>query len=483
MGQSSPPTVPAVSVPLVPLPRSAHVDDAASTVVVPRPARRRLRAARAWMLTLPVDLFAPLGSLAWTTEHWKGVIFTSVLTVAVFFTGGLYRARRHVSFLDELPQLCGRLLAAAAVVALIAAQRHDSVTAVGNLLRVVALSSVLVLAGRAITRNLVRFARRRRWVEQAAIIVGTGPVAVELARLLRRYPQYGLRFAGFVDVEPARGVRSSLPVIGTLDSLAETMRATDSLVVIIADVDCPEAKLVEVARLPAVVAGDLWVVPRMREMHSQGGIPDHIGAIPVVHIRRSALTGPTWIVKRTFDLVFASASLVLLSPLLLLCAVATFVEGGRGVLFRQQRIGRHGRPFDLIKFRTMRPADELEAETNWSIANDPRVGPVGRFMRRTSLDELPQLWNILRGDMTVVGPRPERPYFVDRFSADVPSYAMRHRAPVGLTGLAQVSGLRGDTPISDRARFDNYYIENWSLWLDIKVVLRTFAEVLRGAGR
>jgi lipopolysaccharide/colanic/teichoic acid biosynthesis glycosyltransferase len=131
----------------------------------------------------------------------------------------------------------------------------------------------------------------------------------------------------------------------------------------------------------------------------------------------------------------------------------------------------------------MRPVDEDESRTNWSIADDRRVGPVGRFMRRTSLDELPQLWNILRGDMTIVGPRPERPFFVEKFSAEHPHYAMRHRVPVGLTGLAQVSGLRGDTPISDRARFDNYYIENWSLWLDVKVILRTVAEVFRGGGR
>ena len=167
----------------------------------------------------------------------------------------------------------------------------------------------------------------------------------------------------------------------------------------------------------------------------------------------------------------------------MICAVATRLEGGPGIFFRQLRIGRYGKPFQLVKFRSMRPSTETESQTRWSVADDPRVGPVGRFMRRTSLDELPQLWNILRGDMTIVGPRPERPFFVDRFSADYPDYAMRHRVPVGLTGLAQVSGLRGDTPTSDRARFDNYYIENWSLWLDVKVILRTVAEVVRGGGR
>ena len=178
--------------------------------------------------------------------------------------------------------------------------------------------------------------------------------------------------------------------------------------------------------------------------------------------------------------------------LVAVCAVSQLrPDGGRSrvtaidkrPLDGRVRIGRYGRPFSLIEFRTMRPTDEHEAQTNWSIADDPRIGPVGRFMRRASLDELPQLWNILRGDMTVVGPRPERPYFVEKFSAENPDYAMRHRVPAGLTGLAQVSGLRGNTSIADRARFDNYYIENWSIWLDIKVVLRTIAEVLRGGGR
>jgi lipopolysaccharide/colanic/teichoic acid biosynthesis glycosyltransferase len=126
----------------------------------------------------------------------------------------------------------------------------------------------------------------------------------------------------------------------------------------------------------------------------------------------------------------------------------------------------------------MRPTAELESEPTWCEAKDGRVGPVGRFLRRTSIDELPQLWNILRGDMAVVGPRPERPYFVEQFSAQFDGYTQRHRVQAGLTGLAQVSGLRGNTSIADRIRYDNFYIENWSLWLDVEIILRTFREVL-----
>ena len=446
-------------------------------------AARRTRRLRAWMLSAPVDALAYLTPLLWNQAYWKGIVFAAGTTVVFFITGGLYRARRHLSFLDELPSLCGRLLASAAVVAIVAAQRHSSVPYVGGVLEVVAISVLLVLGGRAATRMIIIVARRQRWVERNAIVLGGGPVAIELARLLRRYPQYGLRFAGFVDVESTPHPHDeSKPLIGHLDQIEELINAVECDVIVIADIECADARLLEVAHLPAVTGCDLWVVPRLREFHAHGGTPDHIGAIPVVSVRRPALTGPQWMIKRATDLLFASAALVLLSPVLLLCAVATYLEGGRGIFFYQQRIGRYGRPFKLIKFRSMRPRDEAESATKWSVEGDPRIGPVGRFMRRTSLDELPQLWNIIRGDMTVVGPRPERPFFVNEFSARYPNYAMRHRVPVGLTGLAQVSGLRGDTPISDRARFDNYYIENWSIWLDVKVMLRTVVEVLRDRG-
>jgi exopolysaccharide biosynthesis polyprenyl glycosylphosphotransferase len=459
-------------------------DDAGTTAVIPYAGSRtarRTRRLRAWMVAVPVDFAAMAAPLLWESIHWKGTLFAATLTVVLFAAGGLYRGRRHMSILDELPSVIGRLLVAAAIVAVIAAQRHESVAYVAEFMRNVTLSAGLVLVGRAITRKIVITARRRRWVEHGAIIVGGGPVATEMARLLRRYPQYGLRFVGFIADDDGDQTKELSPLIGRVDELEEMIAATESDVIIIADSPAAaEAKLVEIVRRPAAMTCDLLVVPRLHDFSTQGSMPDHIGAIPVMRIRRPTITGPKWFLKRTFDIVFALVSLVLLSPILLLCAVAVYIEGGWGIFFRQQRLGRHGKPFNLIKFRSMRPANEHESQTNWSVSHDKRVGPVGRFLRRTSLDELPQLWNILRGDMTLVGPRPERPYFAEKFSAQHPHYDSRHRVPMGLTGLAQVSGLRGDTPIADRARFDNYYIENWSLWLDIKVFLRSFIEFFRG---
>jgi exopolysaccharide biosynthesis polyprenyl glycosylphosphotransferase len=432
------------------------------------------------MLTAPVDLVALLAPLFFSIVYWRGILTAAIVTVILFAVGGLYRPRRHIGILDELPSLCGRLLAAAAIVGIIAAVRHDSVDYGAAFMRDVAVAAVAVILGRALVRKVSLIARRRRWVEHSALVVGSGPIGMELGRLLRRYPQYGLRFAGYVDAAQRGG---SAPLIGTLDNLAETIAMTECEVIIIADPDCPEMLLMEIMRQPGCTGCDLWVVPRLWGSRSHGGLSDHIGAIPVVQIGNTTLSGPRWAIKRLSDIVFASVALLVLSPVLLFCAIATLLDGGPGIFFRQDRIGRDGKPIKVIKFRTMRPRDEAESRTNWSIANDERVTRTGRFMRRTSLDELPQLWNIVRGDMTVVGPRPERPYFVEKFSAEYPEYAMRHRVPVGLTGLAQVSGLRGDTPISDRARFDNYYIENWSLWLDCRVLLRTITEVFRGGGR
>jgi lipopolysaccharide/colanic/teichoic acid biosynthesis glycosyltransferase len=186
--------------------------------------------------------------------------------------------------------------------------------------------------------------------------------------------------------------------------------------------------------------------------------------------------------KRALDAAVSGTALLCLSPVLAGCALAVRLGDGPGVIFRQQRIGLGGRPFTILKFRTLRPSGEHESATRWNIAHDGQMTRVGRLLRRTSLDELPQLWNVLRGDMSLVGPRPERPHFVERFGTEHPGYQDRHRMPVGITGLAQVHGLRGDTSIADRARFDNHSIDSWSLWSDVALLLRTAFSVFRFGG-
>ena len=184
-------------------------------------------------------------------------------------------------------------------------------------------------------------------------------------------------------------------------------------------------------------------------------------------------------VKQVSDRVIAGCALTVLSPVLGMTAIAVRVGLGSPVFFRQARPGRHGREITVVKLRTMR---DLRAPSGELLPDSERMTALGRFLRATSLDELPQLWNVLRGDMSIVGPRPERPHFVGEFATTYPRYMARHRVPCGITGWAQIHGLRGDTSVADRARFDNYYIENWSLWLDLKIVIRTITVVVTGQG-
>jgi exopolysaccharide biosynthesis polyprenyl glycosylphosphotransferase len=221
------------------------------------------------------------------------------------------------------------------------------------------------------------------------------------------------------------------------------------------------------------------ILPRMHELYRDAPDVERLRGYPLVRLVPDPTRRVSWLVKRTLDVVGAAAAMLVLAPVIAGCALAVILESGRPLLFAQVRVGLDGRRFRIYKLRTMKPADDREAQARWTIAGDPRVGTVGRFLRRTSLDELPQLWNIMRGDMSFVGPRPERPGFVEEFTAAHEGYWARHRVPVGLTGLAQVSGLRGNTSIADRARYDNYYIANWSLWLDLKIVLLTLRELLR----
>ncbi len=240
--------------------------------------------------------------------------------------------------------------------------------------------------------------------------------------------------------------------------------------------------MVDVLRTCDRLSCEIFSVPRLFELHAITRDTDQVDGLPVVRARRSTYRSRRWALKRVLDLLAGSLAVLLVSPVLLACAVAVRREGGPGIFFRQTRIGLDGREFEIIKFRSMRPATTVESQTLWNVAQDSRIGPVGRFLRRTSLDELPQLFNVLRGDMSMVGPRPERPHFVEQFRAAYPSYTARSRVPAGLTGLAAVNGLRGDTSIEDRARYDNVYIENWSLWLDVTILLRTALAVVRRTG-
>ncbi|MFP5021572.1 sugar transferase [Pseudonocardia phyllosphaerae] len=402
----------------------------------------------------------------------------ATLTVAVLVAcralAGLYRKRLQLSFVAELPRAAAATAVAFAVLLLAG---HHGADDIAQVEQAVAWFVGLVVLPRAAVFEAGRQARRRWGRCERAVIVGVTGVGVDLADKMLTHPEFGLRPVGFVDREPSGPGHPSVPHLG--DDVVRAVRETRAGCVVVAFAEASDSDLVDLAITAHRLKVSLLIVPRFFELYHDVASVERLRSYPLVRLALTPTARPTWWIKLALDKILAGLALLLLAPLLLAVGVAVVAESGFPVLFRQERVGLDGRLFELMKFRSMRPATDAESRTRWNIAGDPRVGPVGRFLRRTSLDELPQLWNVLRGDMSLVGPRPERPGFVRQFSAEHTRYWARHRVPTGLTGLAQVNGLRGDTSIADRARYDNYYIANWSLWLDLRIVLMTTRELLR----
>jgi exopolysaccharide biosynthesis polyprenyl glycosylphosphotransferase len=225
---------------------------------------------------------------------------------------------------------------------------------------------------------------------------------------------------------------------------------------------------------------DVRVVPDLHQyMTLRGGVEDFDG-LPMVRIQDSPMAGWNRVSKRVFDVAVSSLMLVVFSPVILLTALLVKVFAPGPVFYRQSRMGFDGRVFEMLKFRTMRVDAEKETGAVWASRDDPRRTPLGRVLRELSLDELPQLLNVLRGDMSVVGPRPERPELIEQFKKQIPRYMLRHKVKAGLTGLAQVRGFRGNTSLEKRIESDLYYIEHWTIGLDLEILLRTIPAVLFG---
>ncbi|MFJ8044232.1 sugar transferase [Kitasatospora sp. NPDC096147] len=453
------------------------------------PIARRYRRRARFRIVRPAalvtaDCLALSVAIALTDPlHAAGAVLPFLL--ALNLAGGLYRNRLTLSALDEFPALAARATVATAFAVTLAACLEGWPDSPASPLRLLALLTVFLLTaatGRALVYRMLRRGRRRR--PGPTLVLGAGQHGQKVAAALAEHPDYGLSPVGFLDSDPVLLAEDGkLPVLGGREAIGRVIRRHRIRHVIATDGATGDAETAASLRKAAQLGCEVWLVPSLREYGAvRGKDQDHIWGFPCLQVGRPAMQRPGWIAKRLLDIGAAGFGLLLVSPLLAAVALAVRLDTGPGVLFRQQRTGLDGRVFTVLKFRTLRPANEHESATHWNISQDHRMSPVGHFLRKSSLDELPQLWNVLCGDMSLVGPRPERPYFVMRFGQAYPEYADRHRVPVGLTGLAQVNGLRGDTSIEDRARFDNRYIESWSLWLDVKTLFRTAALMLHPDG-
>jgi exopolysaccharide biosynthesis polyprenyl glycosylphosphotransferase len=345
-------------------------------------------------------------------------------------------------------------------------------------LRLGLFSAVALVAVRAGTCAALKAAHRRGRLLEPALVVGTGATAVRVAQLLRNHPELGVAPRGFLDSQPPRH-RVGLPLLGELTELADVVARYEIQRVIVCFPAARDEDLVPLVRACRPLPVDVCVVPRMYELGAAlpRGYLDELCDIPLVPLRRLGHGRLGAGAKAAFDVAGATALLVAVTPVLLALAVAVRRDGGGPALFRQTRLTRSGKTMELLKLRSM--IDHADSDTRWAMLPEHTTS-LGRWLRRTHLDELPQLINVLRGEMSLVGPRPERPYFAARFGLQIPRYGDRHRMRTGLTGWAQVHGLHGDTSIADRIRFDNFYIEHWSPWMDMVILARTLCTVPSG---
>jgi exopolysaccharide biosynthesis polyprenyl glycosylphosphotransferase len=421
-----------------------------------------------------------LGATSW---RWLGL---GVVIFAVRVGARVYRPRLHLSVLEDLPRTTASLLGAFSVTLAVVLVANGDAATDRTVLGLCTAFLLLSVVGDECVFAIGRRLRRAGIGMQRTVIVGAGQVGAGLAKTLTTHPELGLSPVGFVDSD-ALTTSDDLPcplLSSHLPDLRETLLSSDASVIVIAFGAERESSIVD-AIIAAQQSGcGVYVVPRMFELHHDAADVERVRGIPLHRLSPDPTLRLSWWAKIAIDVLTAALALVVLSPLLLLVALGILWESGRPVLFWQERVGLDGRTFRLCKFRSMRPIGPEDAsDAAWSAVDDPRLSKVGKLLRRTSFDEVPQLWNIIRRDMSLVGPRPERPEYVRRFSSEHERYWARHRVPAGMTGLAQVNGLRGDTSIRERARYDNYYIANWSLWLDVKVLMLTAREVCRLRGQ
>ena len=440
----------------------------ATVSVMPLRQRFHLTARRQTFSLAAVDVITMATAVfLWHPPAFALDILGLALLVIIRWRLGLYRARFHLSALDEFPRAIEAGFLAAGIYALFGLISQFNVT-LSDIAWLTATGVALALL-RVPLYVILRDLRRNDLARERMLLVGGGLVADAIADMAEDNPDYGLDLAGRV------------PDLLDVD-LAQAAIDTNSSTVLVAFSRASEAREVFEIRRGLAVGLTIMAVPRYFDLIGEDRADDEVFGVPVL---RLGAGHPTigLAVKRGMDILLAATALVLLSPLLAVAGFLVKRETGGDLLFRQTRIGMGGKAFELLKLQTMKPVAATTSDTTWSVTPDSdRLGRVGSFLRKTSIDELPQLWNILRGDMSFVGPRPERPFFVEQFSEQYAHYEDRMRMPAGLTGLAQIHDLRGDTSIDDRARFDNRYEDHWSLWSDIKIILKTVPKVFKGSG-
>jgi Undecaprenyl-phosphate glucose phosphotransferase len=444
-----------------------------------------------WLIRFKADLI-PIWKGEPPLEQYIAIVpFVAILTPLAFQLQGVYRLRRGRSRVDDFfAVLVGSILAVVlAAAATLYAQAYvlTNAKASGALevsQPVWALFLVLNVAFTYASREAVRELFERRWRAgiglKRILIAGAGELGRLVAERILHHRELGYQVVGFVDDRAGGdhiGYRG-LPLLGTLAETGEIAQREriDHLYVALPIEE--HVKLLDLIELTSRECIDVKIVPDLLQFIALRARLEDLDGLPIINVNDVPLQGINAWIKRSIDVLLSGAALLVLTlPLALIAALVKWSSPGP-VFYRQERMGLDGRAFTVYKFRSMHVGAEDETGPVWARDNDPRATAIGRWLRRLDLDELPQLWNVLRGDMSIVGPRPERPFFVEQFKHRLPQYMLRHKVKAGITGWAQVNGWRGNTSLEKRLEYDLYYIENWSVSLDLKIMWLTLVRGL-----
>ena len=336
------------------------------------------------------------------------------------------------------------------------------------------LNLVVLGFSRMVFREILRLLRRLGYNQRHVVVIGAGSLGQRVAQMLQEHPELGMNVRGYLSRNEGKvgQVFQEVPVLGTFDQAAAFLTPQVDVVFLCLPL-AVESEAERLMKILSTMTAEVKIIPSIYEFITLRAEAEIFGGLPIITLQGSPLYGWNLFLKRWFDVAGSLVALGLTLPLMGLIAVLVKMTSPGPVLYRQQRVGLDERSFEIIKFRTMDLHAESKTGPVWAQSGDDRCTAVGKVLRRTSLDELPQFWNVLMGQMSIVGPRPERPEFIQKFREEFPQYNLRHTMKAGITGWAQVNGFRGNTSWEKRLALDMYYIEHWSLWLDIKIMLLT----------
>jgi Undecaprenyl-phosphate glucose phosphotransferase len=444
----------------------------------------------AWLLRFEFEVIPVTKNVPEFTPYLRLIPFVLVLWPVVFYFHGLYQSGRGRSRVDEALTIVMAVLAATVCLSVVIAWYRPPAwpgstqvfTYSRAFIGLFALADlVLVVTGRMAIRLALRKIRLSGHNLQRILIVGAGALGREITTKILAHRELGFEVAGFLDDDPGKlgTMVCGVPVLGTLRQAEEILQSYNIDQVYLALPLDAHKKMLQMLDMMARECVEIRLVPDILQYATLKAVMEDVDGTPVINLSQVPLQGWNSMVKRMMDIAIALLVMIALVPIIPMIALLIWLEDRGPIFYRQERMGLDGKPFMILKFRTMRVDAEATSGPVWAIKDDPRRTRIGAFLREWSLDELPQIWNVLMGDMSIVGPRPERPTFVREFKHKIPRYMLRHRVKSGITGWAQVHGWRGNTSIKKRIQYDLYYIQNWSLSLDFKILWMTIRHALR----